>query len=661
MVGQPESPVARPTCDGRGKLLFCPPMPTSTGSRRSPVVSRRPGPYWLLPVACVVAVPIVVAAVLAFAYDPVLAEASRPLHARDGDYVGASACKGCHEDHHASWRRTFHSTMTQLPSEESVLGRFDGKEVTLYGSTATPFQHDGRFFFRLPAIRAEAAREAEVAFTVGSRRYQQYFERREGPDGITYRRLPLLWHVEESRWLHLNGAFLEPDSDDWGTHQGMWNVNCIFCHNTGIVPGLRDTPSGKRMDSHVADLGIACESCHGPGRRHVERNGSPVARYLAMLGLKNVSDITDPIHLAQREGSSLCGQCHSQRLPNDLEKIWAYLEHGPEFRPGERLEKHVTPVTRDTKSLDPQAPDAFRQRFWGDGTARLTAYEYLGVTQSPCFKGGKYSCRSCHSMHSGDVKGQLAPEMRGDHACTQCHGDIAKDVRAHTHHAPESSGSRCLDCHMPRITYGILTIHRSHRVESPDVRRDVEAGRPNACTACHADKTALWAADRMREWWGSRYGRPSVRPDRAPLDVPEALASLHAGDPVMRAVTVHAFGLPGLAVSPRDRGFLLANTLVALVDGYGAVRLIARRAAIELDRAADSRLAYELRAFDVQATREQRNEALKAIFRALEENAKGRLPAPPDSSLVSAEYRLDLERIRDLVSLQTANAISVGE
>jgi hypothetical protein len=129
----------------------------------------------------------------------------------------------------------------------------------------------------------------------------------------------------------------------------------------------------------------------------------------------------------------------------------------------------------------------------------------------------------------------------------------------------------------------------------------------------------------------------------------------------MRAVTVYAFGQPGLAVRPRERGFLLANSLVALVDGYGAVRLIARRSAIELDRAADARLANELRAFDVQGSREQRNDALKGIFRALEENAEGRLPAPPDSSFVSAEYRLDLERIRDLVNLQAANVISVGE
>jgi predicted CXXCH cytochrome family protein len=625
----------------------------------SPSGSR---PYWHAPVACLVAVPVVVGLVLALGHDPVGAQASRPLHARDKDYVGATACKSCHDDHYASWRRTFHSTMTQLPTEESVLGRFDGAPVTLFGSTATPFRYEGRFFFRLPAIGREGQREAEVAFTVGSRRYQQYFERSEGSDGVIYRRLPLLWHVAESRWMHLNGAFLEPDSDDWSTHQAIWNANCIFCHNTGIAPGLRvGAGGGKRFDSHVADLGIACESCHGPGRKHVERNGSLVLRYLAMLGIENVRDIADPIRMKQREGSSLCGQCHSQRLPNDHEKIWSYLDHGPEFRPGERIEAHVTPITRDTPSLDPNNPELFRQRFWADGTARLTAYEYLGVTQSPCFRGGRYSCRTCHSMHSGDVNGQLEEEMRGDRACTQCHEAIAKNVRAHTHHAPESSGSRCLDCHMPRITYGILAIHRSHRVESPDVRRDVEGGRPNACTACHADKTAEWAADAMRKFWGTRYERPMSRPDRAPLDVPEALASLHAGDPVLRAVTASAIGRADSAVPQRERGFMLANTLVTLGDGYGAVRHLARLSAIELDRALATRLAYGLRSFDTQAPREKRDQALLELLPALQANAKGRLGPPPAGAFVTEDYRLDLERIRALLDLQAAQVISVGE
>src|SRR5262245_37967048 len=159
----------------------------------------------LLVTACVVAGPVAAGLALAMGHDARRAEeASRPLVARDADYVGAGACRACHPDHYVSWRRTYHASMTQLPDSATVRGRFDGVPVTMFGATATPFARDGRFFFRLPAFGGDGPREAEVALTVGSRRYQQYFERVESPGGTIHRRLPLLWHIGEGRWLHMN-------------------------------------------------------------------------------------------------------------------------------------------------------------------------------------------------------------------------------------------------------------------------------------------------------------------------------------------------------------------------------------------------------------------------------------------------------------------------
>lgn len=604
--------------------------------------------------AVLAALPLAVVFALAWGTDPVALAAREPLRERAADYEGAASCASCHPDHHASWARTFHASMTQLPERDSVLGRFDGRAVSFYGRSAVPFERDGAFWMRIPDGAGE--RETQVALCVGSNRYQQYFERAGTGEGGELRRLPILWHVGEERWMHLNGVFLEPDNSNWAAHAASWNDNCVFCHNTGVQPRME--LERRAFTTRVADLGIACEACHGPGEEHVRRMASPLERY---AGTGASLAIVNPNQLEQAESLALCGQCHSQRLPDPLERLAEFLDRGPSFRPGQELRGHVTPVTRDTPSVSSSRPELFRERFWSDGTARLTAYEYLGITQSPCVKGGELTCGSCHAMHSGDVHGQLEPEMRGDRACTQCHEEIARDVQAHTHHAPESAGSRCLECHMPRMVYGILDIHRSHRIEVPDVRRDVEAGRPNACTSCHGSQTAAWAARAMRDWWGERYEEPRSRPDGAALDAPEALASLHAGDAVQRAVYARALGRPDAAETARERAFAFAHLVVALGDGYPSIRTLARRSLERLDSALELGLASELAAFDTFGDAETRRAASLRLLELFRQRAASRCEPPGPGQLLDASFAADLERIVRLLDLQSDHVISIGE
>ena len=601
---------------------------------------------------------------LAFGPDPRELELADGLEARSAGYVGSTACRACHLDHHGSWARTFHSTMTQEAVHGSVLGAFDGVEVEFYGQRATPLTRDGRFFMRLPAYGGLPPREVEVAITVGSRRYQQYFERVEAESGWALRRLPILWHIEERRWLHMNTAFLEPDSPDWAAHAQLWNENCIFCHNTGVAPKMRgrdEAPSLPRtFDSHVGELGISCEACHGPGAEHAASHSSLLGRLSARADGEPDDTIIDPLDLDQHAAVAVCGQCHAQRLPDPLSRIAELLEAGPTFRPGDALTDHVAPITCETLSVNPREPDLFRQRFWGDGTARLTAYEYQGTVASPCFEGGELTCNSCHVMHGGDVHGQIEPELRGDQACLQCHGEYADDPRAHTGHDPAQSGGRCLDCHMPEIVYGVLGIHRSHRIEVPDVKRDVEAGRPNACTACHPDRSALWAADAMRELWGDAYERPTARPDGAPLDMPELLASLFAGDVVQRAVAVHHAGRTDTALEARDKAFLVAGLGITLGDGYPALRHLARRALLALDEELDLGLGAALTTWNPTLGSDERRALVQRVQDLLGAGA-ARFDPPGAAQLLSPDLSLDLARVIELLELQSESVISIGE
>lgn len=490
--------------------------------------------------------------------------------------------------------------MTQRATAATVRAAFDGRDVRLYGQTARPYTEGGRFYMDLPTANG-GRRTAEVVLTVGSHRFQQYFERYEHAEGATFRRLQLLWSIAERRWLHINGVFLNPDDPNWHGTTAIWNQNCIFCHNTGPRPGFlnaaqRPPEHLKEFDSQVADLGIACESCHGPGAEHVAAFDSPSDRYLAYLGDAADPRIVHPLKLDKARAVAVCGQCHGQRLPKDVDLVHQYLNSGPTYRSGDRLEDHVSLLSRDTKI--PGEDGTFALRFWKDGTPRLSAYEYQGVVASPCYLNGEMTCFSCHAQHEGDRNSMMKAGMRGNQACTQCHAEIGRDLRAHTGHDPAGSGSRCLECHMPRITYGLRMALRSHRIESPDPARDAAAERPNACTMCHLDKSPIWAATAMRRMFGERYVLPTRRRVEGTLDMPDALISLLTGDPVQRVIYATAASNPDAAVTSRGRAQIRMALIASLGDGYATVRNVARLSLLRLEEQHPIGIAAQLRAYD---------------------------------------------------------------
>ena len=586
--------------------------------------------------------PLTVGLCLSFAPDPEAIAASKPLIHREEGNVGSETCRPCHLEQHASWSKTYHRTMTQRAETETVVGAFDGRTVRYMGKEARPFQRDGRFYMTIPAD--EGTREAEVVLAVGSRRYQQYFEQVPVAEGHIYQRLPILWHIGWERWLHMNTVFLGPDDADWDAHATRWNDNCIFCHNTAPRPGIE---KGYSFDSHVAELGIACESCHGPGEAHVAAQRNPGTRYGYHLSGEVADDIVNPERQDQAEAVSACGQCHGQRVPIEDEMIVDWMHTGPTYRSGDDLLDHVKPVTRDLPPPRTARHDLFSQRFWSDGTPRLSAYEFQGVIESPCYKQGPMTCGWCHSMHGGDPKGMIYESMRGNRACVQCHQDIGADVAGHTMHAVDSSGSQCLDCHMPKIVYGILETHRSHLIEVPDPARDAEQGRPNACTMCHLNRSPLWAADEMKRLWGDAYRRPSFRQDKAPLEMSDAVASLLAGDPVQRAVYASAAGRAGRTLE--DPGQIHATLAVTLGDGWPSVRSFAQRSLETYDD-----LPAELRATVGEwdhTLAEERGAMARAILDYLSRQGVSEVPT----------YLTDDQRLLALLELQEGRIISIGE
>jgi predicted CXXCH cytochrome family protein len=223
-------------------------------------------------------------------------------------------------------------------------------------------------------------------------------------------------------------------------------------------------------------------------------------------------------------------------------------------------------------------PYSFASRFWADGSPRLTAYEYQGILRSKCFTKGqgpqRINCMTCHTMHAGDPKGQLIAENRTDRPCLSCHQQYADSaaLKTHTGHATESVGSRCYNCHMPRVVYGIMSFHPTHDITVPDPQLTAAEGVPNACNQCHLDKSVNWSIAQAQRLWPDRFGGAQPSKDTQ-FDLPEGPRALFAGDALTRALAADALGGGG-PVKP-DPLWAAPFLVEAFADKYPVVRFFA--------------------------------------------------------------------------------------
>lgn len=541
-------------------------------------------------------------------------EAWSAVDRRRSAAVGSAECLACHPQEHASWHRSYHRTMTQPATGVAVLAPFAGEQLDALGFRATMTRGaEGQPHVRIERLEPEPGTDplvldADVELTVGSHRYQQYVARidRGGGPGERWR-LPVAWHVELERWIHINGAFLTPegawgDETDYLRHLSRWNDNCIFCHNTEPVPGF-DAERGT-FDSRVAELGIACEACHGPASAHLERHAWPLRRLLAALPGDGDGSIAHPGRLAAGRHADVCGRCHGNRIAADLGQV---LAHGDGFLPGEPLSSVSRPILRDA-SLAGEPGRPFAPRFWPDGTPRLSAYEYQALLLSPCHEDGAgLHCGDCHTMHGPEPAMQLWPQHDTSAVCGRCHAAASlSDAAAPGGHGRHGVAVGCDGCHLPRVTYGLLEGMMSHRPTRPrpqDLRGRHD--QPDACTQCHVDRSRAWAADALVAWGSTAAPStsatsaltPTAAPPHAPSDLPDlpdlpqVVLDLHGGDPIQRALAAHALTRPAAPVAPVRR---MAWLVDALEDDYPAVRWFAFRGLRQLAEHADPRVRAAL-------------------------------------------------------------------
>jgi predicted CXXCH cytochrome family protein len=540
---------------------------------------------------------LVVAAGGAWLYEPggdTALAAAVPAPVTDGGFTSSARCRACHPAEYASWHRSFHRTMTQPATPEAVLGSFD-RVLEDRGFTQRLERRGDQFWAEIPdplwfvdqepdRAAAPPRIEVRVVMTTGSHHQQKYWVRRpagsEGhrglPDNGALVQLPWVWLVDERRWVPSRDSFLTPPSPEPDT-PAVWNTACFPCHSVATQPHFDEEEVAFATRS--VELGIACEACHGPAAEHVAANASPLRRYGRYLlsGDEGDPTIVNAARLDHGRSVQVCGQCHAFFRPLDMEP---WKQTGVAYRAGDDLTKttvtfqlahdRADPLLQEELANDPMALEG---SFWPDGTIRVTGREYNALLESACFTRGEMTCLSCHSMHAyASPADQLARGGGGDAACLECHEDLVDRIAEHTHHPETSSGSRCMNCHMPYTSYGLLSAVRSHRVDNPRVAASSGGGRPNACNLCHLDRTLEWASGQLSAWYGTPPAELGERDRKVAAGVVWALS----GHAAQRAIAAWHMGYePAREASGRE--WMGAYLAFLLADPYVAVRRTAER------------------------------------------------------------------------------------
>ncbi len=369
-------------------------------------------------------------------------------------YVGAQKCKECHEESFQEWKQSDHFYSMQKATPEFVRGDFN--------TTYSADDMDYRFFEEDSVYKVEVTDHGKteiytVAYTFGWHPLQQYLVQF---DNGKFQTLRASWDTEKKEWFHqYAGTVVEPhDWLSWSKGGQNWNTMCSSCHSTHLQKNY--DAEKDSFHTQYKEINVACESCHGPGRDHIiAQDKGEKDPYSGLYALKH------------EEKSSNCAGCHSRR--SMLEDLG---DAHPDFL------NYYFPQTLNNAFYEP------------DGQIKEEDFVYGSFLSSRMHR-NHVTCVNCHNPHSGKLKKQ------GNDLCLQCH-DNTFATESHTHHAVESEGAQCINCHMDGKYFMGNDYRRDHSFRIPRPDQSVKYGTTNACNSCHTDKDAKWAATNVVNWYG---------------------------------------------------------------------------------------------------------------------------------------------------------------
>jgi tetratricopeptide (TPR) repeat protein len=378
------------------------------------------------------------------------------------DYIGPQKCKSCHLQQDNLWHSSDHFKAMLPATDSTVFGNFNNITFTADGVTSHFFRRGKDYYINTQAAGGKNE-DFKVLYTFGYYPLQQYLI--AFPGG--HMQVPRVsWDAKEKKWFH-QYAHQNIPSNNWlhwtGASQN-WNTMCASCHSTNLQKNYN--VEADTFKTTFSAINVSCESCHGPGKNHVEyissgdyKKGKKVpGSYIRLLKTQ-----TDQINT--------CSPCHARKSEISNEQLAT----------GEFLDNYI-----------PEIPTT--EHFYADGQIKDEDYIYASFLQSKMMHRG-VTCSNCHNSHSGKVL------FSSNTLCLQCHSKTL-DAPSHSFHAVNTEGAQCMNCHMPgRIYMGNDYRHdHSFRVPRPDL--SVMYGTPNACNNCHKDQSFQWAANAVVKWYG---------------------------------------------------------------------------------------------------------------------------------------------------------------
>jgi tetratricopeptide (TPR) repeat protein len=296
--------------------------------------------------------------------------------------------------------------------------------------------------------------------------------------------LPVAYDVNKKNWFDTAGSGVRhfPGSGrdqpvSWRDSGYTFNTGCYNCHVSQLTSNY-----DLKTDTYKttwAEPGINCETCHGPSAEHnrvcLEAPKGTVPNDLKIISVKKFTP---------EQHNASCSGCHAKMSPLTIT-----------VTPGDRFFDHYDIATLEDTD------------FYPDGRDLGENYTYTSWLMSPCVKGGKINCVTCHTS-SGRYR--FKAEEKAQDACMPCHEKHVKNAPAHSHHKEGSPGNKCISCHMPMTSFARMN-RTDHSMLPPTPSATITYKSPNACNICHSDKDAAWADKYVREWRTRDYQAPVLK------------------------------------------------------------------------------------------------------------------------------------------------------